>query len=251
MFLPASHSTLTRGLRYSPNHKVKKRFLSLPNQRDYQYGYKLAYKLASSELAKIDYIEKLCLKSGAQFKLIGSQKIITLEFLNRSYQIRFPDIDVSLIDSKEPVPLRDKLLILHYLRWAKGSPITNKVITFRELPEGASYFPNFSQRAIMPLLDNFGQEPHRLLAAAEKLGGHKADYGDAAVTINAFSRVAITLVLWQGDDEFAPRGSILFSSTISDYLSTEDIAVLCETIAWGLVRALRETEQPPFLGGKQ
>ncbi len=216
---------------------MKKKFLSLPNQRDYQYGYELAYRLAVSELTKIDDIKQLCLKSGAQLKLTGTQTVINLVYLNSVYQIRFPAIDVSLVESKEPVPLRDKLLILHYLRRAKGSPITNKIITFQELPEGASYFPNFSQRVIKPLLDNFGQQPHRLLDAAEKLGGHKADYGDAAVTINAFSRLAIILVLWQGDDEFAPRGSILFSSTISDYLSTEDITVLCETIAWRLIRA--------------
>ncbi len=216
---------------------MKKKFLSPPNQRDYQYGYELAYRLASTELAKIDDLKKLCLKSGAQLKIAGIQTVISLVYLNSVYQIRFPDISVSLVSSKEPVSLRDKLLILHYLRRAKGSPITNKIITFKELPEGASYFPNFSQRAVKPLLDNFNKEPHRLLDAALKLGGHKADYGDAAVTINAFSRLAITLVLWQGDDEFAPRGSILFSSTISDYLSTEDITVLCETITWRLVRA--------------
>jgi hypothetical protein len=216
---------------------VKKKFLSLPNQRDYQYGYELAYRLASTELAKIDDLKQLCVKSGAQLKIAGTQTVISLVYLNSVYQIRFPDIRVSLVEGKEPVPLRDKLLILHYLGRAKGSPITNKIITFKELPEGASYFPNFSQRAIKPLLDNFGQQPLRLLDAALKLGGHKADYGDAAVTINAFSRLAITLVLWQGDDEFAPRGSILFSSTISDYLSTEDIVVLCETIAWRLVKA--------------
>jgi len=91
-------------------------------------------------------------------------------------------------------------------------------------------------------LDNFSQKPNRLLDAAAKLGGHRAGYGDVAITINAFSRVPITLALWQGDDELAPEGNILFDSTISDYLSTEDITVLCETIAWRLGSFLRETE---------
>ena len=251
MFLPASHSTLTHGLRYSPQLKVKKKFLSLPNQKDYQYANELAYKLAVSELAKIDDIGQLCLKSGAQLKLVDSQEVIVLEFLNKSHQIRFPDIDVSSTDSDESVPLRDKLLILHYLRRATGSSLTNKIITFRELPEGANYFPNFSQRVIKPLVDSFSRKPQRLLDAAFKLGGYETDYGDAAVTINAFSRLAITLVLWQGDDEFASRGSVLFSSTISDYLSTEDITVLCETITWRLVKTLREIDKPPSWVGRK
>lgn len=216
---------------------MEKRFLSLPNQRNYRYSYELAFRLAGTELAKVDDIEQLCQKSGAQFRLVDGQTVIILEFLNRAYQISLPKIEVSLVGSKEPVPLKDKLIILHYLIRAKGNPITDKVITFKELPEGASYFPNFSKRAIKPIVDNFGQEPHRMLAATEKLGGRKVDYGDAAVTIEAFSRIAITLVLWQGDDEFAPRGSILFSSNISDYLSTEDITVLCEITVWRLVGA--------------
>ena len=108
------------------------------------------------------------------------------------------------------------------------------------MPEGTVYAPTFSKRAIKPILDTFGKEPQRLIEAAEKLGGHKADYGDVAVTINAFSRVPITLVLWRSDEEFAPAGNVLFDSTISDYLPTEDIIVLSETVAWKLVRCLRD-----------
>jgi hypothetical protein len=147
-----------------------------------------------------------------------------------------PHADISLTDSPEEVPTRDKVLILHYLILAKGTPIANKMITFKELPEGFNYFPSFSNRTIRLLLDHFGNEPSRLVDAAAKLGGHKADYGDVAVTINAFSYVPITLVLWRGDEEFAPSGSIIFDATISDYLSTEDITVLCETIIWKLVK---------------
>ena len=91
-----------------------------------------------------------------------------------------------------------------------------------------------------PLLKNFSQQPERLPEAAAMFDFQQADYGDVAVTVNAFSRVPITLVLWRGDDELAPECSILFDSTIPDYLSTEDITVLCETIAWRLVSFLRE-----------
>ena len=221
---------------------MESRYFPLPNQQNYEYGYELAYKLAGEQLAKFDDIGQQCLKSGARYQVIDSQKIIILEYLNQSYQIVFPDIDISLIDSEEEVPIRDRILILHYFTRAKGTPITNKVIAFRELPEGANYFPTFSKRAIKPLLDHFGRQPERLIDAAEKLGGHKVDYGDVGVTINAFSYVPITLVLWQGNGEFAPEGNILFDSTISDYLLTYDITVLCETISWKLVKYLKETQ---------
>ncbi len=148
-------------------------------------------------------------------------------------------IEISLEDSAEKVPIRDKVLILHYFISAKGTPAANRVITFRELPEGIVYSPTFSKRTSQPLLRYFGKEPHLLIDASEKLGGNKADYGDTAVTINAFSRVPITIILWRGDDEFAPQGSVVFDATIVDYLATEDITVLCETITWRLVNYLR------------
>jgi hypothetical protein len=214
-------------------------YSALPTEGSYQ-GYELAYKLACEQLAKIDDIEQQCRRSGAQYLEIDSQKVIILEYLNQSYQVTLPDVDITLVDSQEEVPIRDKVLILHYLTLAKGTPIANKMITFKELPEGANYFPTFSKRTIEPLLDHFGKKPHRLADAAGKLGGYKVDYGDVAVTINAFSHVPITLVLWRGDEEFAPAGSIIFDATISDYLSTEDITVLCETITWKLVKSLKE-----------
>ena len=209
----------------------------MPGQKNDEHGYRLAYKLACERLARIEDIEQQCHKSDARYQVIDSKRVIILEYLNQSYQVTLPDIDVSLRDSQEEVPLRDKILILHYLTQAKGTPISNKTIAYKELPEGASYFPTFSKRAIQPLVTHFGKEPHQLLDVARILGGHKADFGDVSVTINAFSRVPITLVLWRGDEEFPCDGNIMFDSTISDYLPTEDINVLCETIAWRLVKS--------------
>jgi len=208
----------------------------MAKQDNYEYGYELAYKLAHEQLTRLNDIEQQCLRSDAKYRVTDSKRVIIIEYLNQSYLITLPDIEISLAEGKKEVPLRDKILILHYFTLAKGTPTTNKIIAYKELPEGANYFPTFFKRAIKPLLDHFGNEPHQLVDVAAKLGGHKANYGDAAVTINAFSRVPITFVLWQGNDEFPPEGSILFDSTISDYLSTEDINVLCETIAWRLIK---------------
>ncbi|MBI2831751.1 MAG: DUF3786 domain-containing protein [Chloroflexi bacterium] len=212
---------------------------SLANLRDQEYGFGLAYRLARERLASID-VEQQCLKSGAAWRAADSGKVITVDYLNRSYYVTFPEGEVSLTGSEEAVPTRDKILVLHYLIHAKGTPLSNKMITYKELPEGTSYFPVFTKRSIKPLLDHFSSDPQRLLSLASGvLGGRKTDFGDIAVTIDAFSRVPVTLVLWRGDEEFPPQGSILFDGNISDYLSTEDVTVLCETIAWKLVKQIK------------
>jgi hypothetical protein len=213
--------------------------LPLPKQKNYEYGYHLAYQLAGEQLGRID-VEKQCQRSGTQYVVIDSQKLVIVEYLGQSYQITLPDIEISLVGGGAEVSMKDKILILHYLTLAKGVPLTNKLIAFQELPEGANYFPTFSRRSIEPLAEHFGRESHRLIEAAEGLNAGKAEHGDVSVTVNGFSRVPITLVLWRGDEEFPPRSNILFDASVSGYLSTYDITVLCETITWKLVKFLRE-----------
>jgi len=213
----------------------------LPTQSSYD-GYDLepAYKLAREQLAEIEHIEQLCLKSGAGYMVTASQKGIAIEYLNQLYRITMPNVEVLLADSQEVAPIRDRILILHYLLSAKGTPITNKLIAFKELPGGGNYSRTFSKRAIEPLVEHFGEQPHLLIDIAGKLGAHTVAYGDVAVTVNAFNRVPITIVLWQGDEEFPAQGNILFDAAISDYLSTYDVTVLCESIIWKLVKFSRE-----------
>jgi len=222
---------------------MKNSHLVLPDNKNYEYGYETAYEVAREQLAEFVDIKQQCLNSGAKYQEVDSRQVILVDYLNQTYQVVLPDVEVLLTGSQEEVSIRDRLLILHYFIQAKGTPLTNNLITYKEIPQGVAYYPTFVKRAIKPLLNHFGREPQQLVAFAGRLGGRKADYGDVAVTINAFGRVPITIVLWRGDEEFAPEGSILFDNTISDYLSSEDIVVLCETISWRLVGFLREAQK--------
>ena len=214
---------------------MKSKSLTLPAKK-YEYGYELAFQLACEQLAGIKNIEQQCLKSGAEY--VDSRKAVIIKYLNQPYLVKPLDAEVSSMSGEE-IPIRDTILIIHYFTQAKGTTLSDKIITYKELPEGLLYFPTYYKRTVKPLVNSFGGEPDRLLDAAQTLGGRKADYGDAAVTIDAFIRVPVTLVLWKGDEELAPEGSLLFDSTISDYLPTEDITVLCETITWRLIRLLK------------
>jgi hypothetical protein len=212
---------------------------SLTKQGNLESGYNLAFKLAVEKLKVVRDINALCKNSESACGMSGGARTIQLCYLNRKYQVVFPDIDIFLSDRREPVALSDKILILHYLNRAKGTPLSNKFIAYKELQEGSAYFPSFFIRSIKPLVENFGENPELLLTAAEELGGYRAKLGDASVTIPAFSRVPVTLIVWGGDEEFQPNANILFDSTILDYLSPEDVNVLCQTLVWRLVKLLK------------
>jgi hypothetical protein len=217
--------------------------LSVPEPWVRETAYQLAYNLAREQLAGISNIEQQCFKSGARY--LSAEKSIILDYLNRPYRISLPGGEVSLVGSEEAVPVRDKILLLHYFIRARGTPLSGKMITYKELQEGVNYYPTFFKRSIEPIISNFKDDPEKLLDATATLRGHKSDYGDFAVTINAFPYVPVTIVLWHGDKEFPPDGNILFDSTIPDYLPTEDITILCEIIAWKLVRLLKTGGDTP------
>jgi hypothetical protein len=202
----------------------------------WEHGFDLSYRLACEQLAKISDVRQQCRRSSAQY--IEPNEIV-IDYLNQPYHVMIPNCKILLEEGGTEAPLRDKILILHYFTGAKDTPATGKLIAYKQLPGGVSYFPAFSQRAIAPLVKNFGKSPELLMKAAEKLGGHEADHGDISVTVSAFAHVPITLVLWTGDEEVAPNGNILFDANISDYLSTEDVTVVCETIVWKLVKNIR------------
>lgn len=206
-----------------------------PGVREIAHG--LAYKIARERLAAITDIEKQCRNSGA--RCLPGEKSVILKYLDRDYRIKLPEGEVMFFTGAGDVPARDKILVLHYFLRAGGAPPAGNLITYKELQEGINYYPTFFKRAIEPIINNFKDAPEKLAETAAAFGGKRAEYGDAAVTIPAFPRVPLTIVLWRGDNEFPPGGNILFDSTISDYLPTEDVTILCEIIAWKLVRLLK------------
>ena len=215
----------------------------LPAQPVREYAHGLAYKIASEQLAGNKDIKEQCRKSGARY--VPAENSVIIEYLNRLYSINIANGEITLVDDSEAVPIRDKILILHYFLRATGTPLSGNLITYKELQEGINYYPTFFKRAIEPIVSNFKDEPEKLLETAATLEGVKSNYGDIAVTIKAFPYVPLTIVLWKGDKEFLPDGNIMFDSTITDYLPTEDITILCEIIAWKLARLLKTGGDSP------
>jgi len=210
----------------------------IPEQSAREYANDLAFRLVRERLAGIGDIEEQCRRCEARY--LAAEKAVTVDYLDRPYRIDLASAVVSPVAEEDTISVQEQLLVLHYFTQAKGTHLSGKPITYKELADGINYFPVFSKRAIQPVVTFFGDEPEQLLEAAATMGGCRADYGDFSVTIPVFRRVPVTFVLWKGDAEFAPEGNLMFDSTVSDYLTNDDIHTCCEKIAWKLAR-LRKT----------
>lgn len=199
--------------------------------------YKEALRLASQELAKVN-LHRICSLSGATCIVDESgQSAIRIPFLNQDHLIQLePEVDVVLQENGKPVPIPEKILILHYLLTAQGDSLKKNLITFRQVPEGPFYYSAFLKRALDPLVQTFGTEPQLLLDCGQQLGAEPGDLGDGSIILSPLPRIPMTIVIWVGDDELPPEGSILFDESITSYLPTEDIAVLSGMLVYRLIR---------------
>jgi hypothetical protein len=162
---------------------------------------------------------------------------IGLSFIHDDLMVHIqPEVEVIRSQTGEPIPLAEKVIVLHYLLTARGEGSRNNLVTFREVPGGAFYYPAFLKRARDPLVRVFGLQPERLAGCGRQLGAERADVGDASITLRPLPRVPMTVVLWKGDNEFAPEGSILFDGSVGTYLPTEDIAMLSGMVVYRLIR---------------
>ncbi len=94
------------------------------------------------------------------------------------------------------------------------------------------YAASFAQRAEAPLAQAVGAGSvsgdglGRLRTAAAAAGGLPLDLADAAFAFQAFPRVALAVLLWEGDDEFPAEARVVFDAAAGHYLPAEDLAGL-------------------------
>jgi len=190
-----------------------------------QNNLDVSFGRALEELAKKD-IQRQCKLAGADYKVIrAGEVLISLLLMERVYQIRYPQGEVTCRDDSQNVGLMKKAILLRYLNNAKETSGEEKLIGFNELPSGSFYNPAFSQSVVKPFINFFGKELQKLKWAAKRLGGVEVPFGDVGMRISFLPKVKISFIIWEGDDEFPPQGKILFNSHIVSYLSTEGVVI--------------------------
>jgi hypothetical protein len=168
--------------------------------------------------------------------------VLSLSYWGRHLEVSWTTGQVSAADGG-CVSTAVRLIALHYLITADGTPLADRWLAFRELPDGRAYDVAFADRACRPLARRFGEDPAALVAAALHRGGERLDYGDASFMFHILPRVRVAVILYGRDDEFPADARVLFDAAVRHYLPIEDVAVMGELVAGELVRAAAEAGQ--------
>ncbi|QTA93341.1 DUF3786 domain-containing protein [Desulfonema magnum] len=120
-----------------------------------------------------------------------------------------------------------ELITLVYLNHVNSLyPFGKDIVGAKDLRE-AHFFQGPHELKTAPLLERYGNDPDGFRKAAEYLKGRPADMADVAYMLLPFPRVPLYYLLWEGDEEFEPRISVLFDRSIEACFAGDAI--------WGLV----------------
>jgi hypothetical protein len=171
-----------------------------------------------------------------------AQHGIIVPFFGRPHVVTHPDGNVRALNpSHVEEPPRDahvsiQIVLLHHLLTADGTPPADRWLAFRELPDGLFYAQAFAGHAEGLLAEKLGANLDGFRRAAESLGGSPLDLANAAYRFQAFPRLAVAVLLWEGDEDFPAQARILFDAHAGHYLPTEDLAGIGDWLAHHLIR---------------
>jgi hypothetical protein len=150
-----------------------------------------------------------------------------LPFFNRTFVISYPEVRVQELDEESAPPQWLQVLLLHYLLNAKGVPVADEWIAYRQLP-GANFFEQrFMNMAVNPLRRAFENDIESFKRAGSALGGMPMSRsGDAAFRFLALPRIPIACIFYLGEEEIPSTINILFDAASYTYLPTEDLSLV-------------------------
>ncbi len=113
---------------------------------------------------------------------------------------------------------------------------SGRMISPGSLPGGAAFFRGPHEIPNEVIAHNFGSDPEKFMEAGAKLAGRTAAGGDAAIAIPVFPKVIVTVILWTGDLEFAPRAQMLLEETAVSHLSIDALWAVLVMTAQAMVK---------------
>ena len=139
--------------------------------------------------------------------------------------LSFPEL-IGYNNHDDQLPDFQQALLLYYLITADGAPITNKWVSFADLPDGRMYNAAFQGYSGDEVVKAFGPDLVVFRSACLIAGGKPVDIGSASFTFQALPRLPLMITYWLGDEDFPSSCKILFDESASHYLPIDACAIL-------------------------
>ena len=136
--------------------------------------------------------------------------------------------------SKTEDPLLELVTVLYLLNVNGLYPMDQDIVGVKDLKE-AHFFQGPHALRTEPLVRRYGKDLRGFKQVAQYLEGEPRDMAESAYRFLPFPRVPLYYLLWQGDDEFEPRASVLLDRPIENTLAADAIWALINRVTTSLL----------------
>jgi hypothetical protein len=175
-------------------------------------------------------------EAAAALGAVWQSGVFTIPLVGVTYQVDPQSRRITRMDKNEHrVSFQTGVVLLTALAKSMGVPPSGRMVTPQELKGGALFFTGAHSLAVRPLAKRFGDDPHALIAAAQKFGGERIPGADCAVCISGLPLLPLYVLLWQADDEFDARAVIGIDDRALFHLDLAGVFALTNIMASRLI----------------
>jgi hypothetical protein len=138
-------------------------------------------------------------------------------------------------------PLLELVTVMYLINVNDIHPIGRDIVGVKDLKEG-HFFQGPHALKTDSLLKRYGHDLKSFRQSAEYLEGEARDMADAAYRLSPFPRIHLYYLLWEGDEEFEPRLTVLFDRSIENVLAADAIWALVNRVSTALLDGPSEIE---------
>jgi hypothetical protein len=168
-----------------------------------------------------------------------SETRLSLAFLHEEIIIDIKDRslwkEAALEQKKIDHPLLELMMVV-YLNNASPFTIRNEMISINDL-KYVHFFQGPHELRTAPVLNRYGNDLNGFIEAAKYLKGQPIDAGDSGYQLLPFPKIPLYYIIWEGDEEFKPRVSVLFDRSIERHLTADSIWGTVNLVTHALVKS--------------
>lgn len=188
-------------------------------------NYEDVYEYFRIRLLKADH-EKIAEK----LRLRIDEENIYIPYFHKEYAWNRITGTITPCSEAETVDLNDSLLMMHHMYYFQSTAMPSEdKVPFREIRQAACFEGAYQKMALNPIAKTFAGHPEKFLERARELGGKIETFGDASVTFKAFPTIELTVIFWDGDEEFPSSANMLFDRNITQWIHPESVPGLAQT----------------------
>ena len=168
-----------------------------------------------------------------RFSLEADEKALYIPYFSQIYRIdRTTGMTTLTDDPEKRLKFNTIITIYNLFYYAKPqAKVCGTFVPFRHVKRAAPFDPTFQRTILKPLAQTFNGHIQELEKACLALHGTPISQGDVGYVIHAFPWMPLTVIFWDGDEEFDAQANMLFDAEITNFLHEETVVCVASDFA--------------------